>query len=97
MNALPAALLLAAFYANGASFLAFAALAAKRGLETEARGPKSLYFTVGLMEGSETIAFFALFMLVPTWFPTLALLFAALCMVTCVFTVDAGLSYLRKL
>jgi phosphatidylglycerophosphate synthase len=38
-NALPSALLLAAFYANGASFLAFAAIAQRRGITTEQRGP----------------------------------------------------------
>ncbi len=90
-NALPAAVLLAAFYANGASFLAFAALAAKRGLSTEARGVKSLYFTVGLMEGSETIAFFAAFILAPSWFPALALLFALLCFVTCLSRLMLGI------
>ncbi len=90
-NALPAAVLLAAFYANGASFLAFAAMAAKRGLETEQRGVKSLYFTVGLMEGSETIAFFALFMLAPAWFPSLAYLFATLCVVTCLSRLMLGI------
>jgi phosphatidylglycerophosphate synthase len=90
-NALPAAVLLAAFYANGASFLAFAALAAKRGLSTEVRGAKSLYFTVGLMEGSETIAFFAAFILAPTWFPPLALLFAALCFITCLSRLMLGI------
>jgi phosphatidylglycerophosphate synthase len=97
--ALPAAVLLAAFYANGASFLAYAALAAKRGLETKARGTKSLYFTTGLMEGTETIAFFVAFVLFPPRFPVLAYIFAALCMVTClsrillawrVFAVDDG-------
>ncbi len=89
-NALPAAVLLAAFYANGASFLAFAALAAKRGLSTEVRGAKSLYFTVGLMEGSETIAFFAAFILAPAWFPALALFFALLCFVTCLSRLMLG-------
>ncbi len=97
--ALPAALLLAAFYANGASFLAYAALAAKRGLETRVRGTKSLYFTTGLMEGTETIAFFMAFILFPPWFAVLACIFGALCMVTClsrillawrVFAVDEG-------
>lgn len=90
-NALPAAVLLAAFYANGASFLAFAALAAKRGLSTEVRGVKSLYFTVGLMEGFETIAFFAAFILAPSWFPALALLFALLCFVTCLSRLMLGI------
>jgi phosphatidylglycerophosphate synthase len=81
--ALPAAVLLAAFYANGASFLAFSALAAKRGMETTDRGQKSLYFTTGLAEGTETIVFFAAFILLPQWFDRLAFIFAALCMTTC--------------
>jgi phosphatidylglycerophosphate synthase len=97
--ALPAVVLLAAFYANGASFLAFSALAAKRGLQSTQRGPKSLYFTTGLTEGTETIAFFAAFILFPQWFAVLAYIFAALCMLTCfarivlgwrVFGVDDG-------
>src|SRR5690606_25551677 len=51
-NAVPGAVLLFAFYANGASFLAFAVMAARRGLATEARGEKSLYFTTGLAEAT---------------------------------------------
>ncbi len=81
-NALPAAVLLFAFYVNGASFLAFAVMAAKRGLETTQSGVKSLYFTAGLAEGAETIACFAAMMLWPGWFPVLALAFAALTLVT---------------
>ncbi|MBL8573113.1 MAG: CDP-alcohol phosphatidyltransferase family protein [Hyphomicrobiaceae bacterium] len=81
-NAVAAAVLLTAFYVNGASFLGFAVMAAKRGLETTARGPKSLYFTTGLAEGSETIATFAAMLLAPAWFPPLAYGFAALCLAT---------------
>jgi phosphatidylglycerophosphate synthase len=81
-NALPVAVLLFAFYVNGASFLAFAVMAAKRGLTTTRRGAKSLYFTAGLAEGAETIACFAAMMLWPDWFPALAYGFAALTMVT---------------
>jgi phosphatidylglycerophosphate synthase len=81
-NALPAGVLLLAFYINGASFLAFAALAAKRGIETAAQGEKSLYFSAGLMEGTETIAFFVAFCLWPNTFPALAVIFALLCLVT---------------
>jgi phosphatidylglycerophosphate synthase len=97
--ALPAAVLLAAFYANGASFLAFSAIAAKRGMQTEALGLKSLYYTSGLVEGAETILFFALFMVLPGWFAPLAYGFALLCIITClarmllawrVFGVDGG-------
>jgi phosphatidylglycerophosphate synthase len=90
LYALPGAVLLAAFYANGASFLAFAALAAKRGMESTMRGPKSLHFTTGLTEGTETIAFFAAFILFPQWFGTLAYVFAALCMITCFARILLG-------
>jgi phosphatidylglycerophosphate synthase len=79
-----AALLLFAFYVNGASFLAFASIAAKRGLETAARGEKSIYFTTGLAEGTETIAVFVLFCLAPGWFVPLAVAFAALTLWTAV-------------
>jgi phosphatidylglycerophosphate synthase len=89
-NALPSAALLAAFYANGASFLAFAAIAARRGEETQARGVKSLYFTTGLMEGTETILFFAAFILWPGWYTPLAYLFAALCGLTCLSRLLLG-------
>lgn len=78
------AVLLGSFYINAATFLGFAILAEKRGMETRARGEKSLYFTAGLMEGSETIAFFLLMCLFPGRFPTLALAFAALCLITAV-------------
>ncbi|RYE85742.1 MAG: CDP-alcohol phosphatidyltransferase family protein [Hyphomicrobiales bacterium] len=83
-NGLPAAVLLMSFYANGASFLGFAIIAAKRGLSTEARGQKSLYFTTGLAEASETLLVFALACLFPSAFPWLAYGFAALCGVTCI-------------
>ncbi len=80
--ALPAAVLLFSFYVNGASFLAFAIMAAKRGLTTTQRGAKSLYFTAGLAEGGETIACFAAMMLWPALFPVLAYAFAGLTLVT---------------
>jgi hypothetical protein len=36
------------------------------------------------MEGGETIAFFVLFCLFPAYFPTLAIVFAMLCLLTVV-------------
>lgn len=81
-NGAAGAALLAAFYINAATFLGYAILAEKRGLQTQARGEKSLYFTVGLMEGTETIAFFVAMCLWPTGFSMLAWVFAALCLVT---------------
>jgi phosphatidylglycerophosphate synthase len=76
--AVPAAVLLFSFYVNGASFLAFAAIAAKRGMVGSSRGVKSIYFTAGFMEGTETILFFSAMILVPAWFPVLAYAFAGL-------------------
>jgi phosphatidylglycerophosphate synthase len=81
-NALPAAFLLATFYINGASFLGFALLAERRGLTTQAQGEKSLYYSAGLLEGTETIIFFALLCLLPQHFAPLAWAFGALCLVT---------------
>jgi phosphatidylglycerophosphate synthase len=83
-NGLPAAVLLMSFYANGASFLGYAIIAAKRGLSSEARGQKSLYFTTGLAEASETLLVFALACLFPSAFPWLAYGFALLCGITCI-------------
>ncbi|MDP3906736.1 CDP-alcohol phosphatidyltransferase family protein [Novosphingobium sp.] len=81
-NLLPALLLVASFALTGASFLAFAAIAGKRGLETAAHGRKSLFYNTGLAEGAETIAAFIAMVLMPQHFGTIALIFAALCVLT---------------
>lgn len=81
-NGVAGAFLLASFYVNGASFLGYAVLAEKKGMETRSRGEKSLYYTAGLLEGTETIAFFALVTLWPAAFAPAAWLFGALCFVT---------------
>lgn len=86
-NALAGAVLVVSFYVNGASFLAFSAVAARLGMETRVRGPKSIYFTTGLAEGTETILFFVLFCLFPQWFAPLALVFAAMCFWTAFWRV----------
>jgi phosphatidylglycerophosphate synthase len=83
-NAIPAAALLAAFCVTCSSFLAFAIIAAKRKLQTEAHGKKSFFYSTGLVEGTETIAFFLLMVAFPGVFPQLAWLFAGLCVVTAV-------------
>ncbi len=89
-NALPAAFLLAAFFVNGASFLGFAVLAEKRGLESRANGEKAHYHATGLIEGSETIAFFLAVCLWPAGFAWLALLFALLVLATAAWRVRAA-------
>jgi phosphatidylglycerophosphate synthase len=81
-NGAAGAFLLTTFYVNGASFLGFAVLAAKHGLETTAQGEKALYFSAGLLEGTETILFFAALCLFPQAFVPLAWLFGAGCLVT---------------
>ena len=83
-NALPAALLITAFVGTGSSFLAYATIAAKRGLVAEAHPSKGIYYLGGLTEGFETIAVFVLMCLWPLAFPWLAILYAALCAVTTV-------------
>ena len=81
-NALAAAALIASFYVNGGSFLAYAVLAEKRGLKTDAQGRKSIFYLAGLAEGAETIAIFAAMCLWPAGFAVLAWAFAALCLLS---------------
>ncbi len=86
-NGVAGAILLTSFYVNGTSFLGFAILAEKRDMETAAQGIKSLYYSNGLLEGTETIVFFVLLCLFPGAFVPLALIFAALCFVTATLRV----------
>jgi phosphatidylglycerophosphate synthase len=81
-NAVAASFLLLTFYINGASFLGFAILAEKRRMQTAVRGDKSLYFTVGLMEGAETIAALTAMCLWPQFFAPIAWVFGTLCLAT---------------
>ena len=76
------AFLLLSFYVNAGSFLGFAVLAEKKQMQSHAHGVKSLYFTGGLLEGTETIAFFILLCLLPGWFVPLAVGFGVLCLIT---------------
>jgi phosphatidylglycerophosphate synthase len=89
-NALPAAVLLAAFVGTGASFLAFAALAAQRGLKSVTFPNKGLYYLGGLTEATETLICFALMCLWPQHFAVWAYAFAAMCAVTIVTRIAAG-------
>ncbi|WP_430449559.1 CDP-alcohol phosphatidyltransferase family protein [Rhodophyticola sp.] len=83
-NALPAAVLIAAFVGSGTSFLAFSIIAAKRDLKAEDYPSKGIYYLGGLTEGFETITLFILICLWPALFPLLAYVFAAACVVTTV-------------
>ena len=82
VNALPAAVLLASFIGTASTFLAFAAVAAKRG-ETSPRYPnKGIYYLSGLTEGSETILAFGAMCLWPQHFALIAYGFALACGIT---------------
>ncbi len=78
-NALPAAVLLLSYFANGTTFLAYAIMAEKREITTDAQGVKSLYYVSGLAEGGETILAIVLFCLFPSYFPIIAYCYAGLC------------------
>lgn len=75
-NAIGAGILLVSFYFNGASFLGYAVLAERHGLNTNRSGEKTLFYADGLMEGTETILFFIAFCIWPQHFIWLALTFA---------------------
>jgi len=77
-----ALVLLGSFTLTAVSFLGFAVLAAKRGLEAGAHGRKSFFYSTGLAEGAETIAAFVLMCLMPSRFALIASAFAALCVLT---------------
>lgn len=94
-NALAAAVLLAAFIGTGSSFLAFAAMAGKRGLASAAYPKKGLYYLGGLTEATETLVCFVLMCLWPQHFAALALGFAALCALTIATRLWAGWTLLR--
>lgn len=81
-NALPAAVLIAAFVGTGSSFLAFSVIAAQRGLTAKDYPTKGIYYLGGLTEGTETIAVFIAMCLFPQAFAALAYVFAAACAVT---------------
>lgn len=81
-HAVWAAFLIFSFVGTGSSFLAYAIVAAKRGVTTATRGRKSIYYLGGLAEGSETVIAFVLICLLPDAFPWIAGVFGAMCWIT---------------
>ena len=94
-NALPACFLVFSFIGTGTSFLAFAVFAEKRGISTDIRGKKSLYYLGGLTEGFETIVFLVLTCLFPGAFWWMALVFGGLCWITTATRIIAGWQMFR--
>jgi hypothetical protein len=88
--------LLTAFVATGSSFLAFAALAAQRGLHNPQYPEKSFYFLGGLTEATETLVVLCAMCLWPAYFAPLAYGFAALCFITWLGRIAAGVRVLAE-
>lgn len=90
VHALPAAVLIVSFVGTGSSFLAFSAVAAKRGRQAPEFPTKGIYYAGGLAEGFETIAVFVAMCLFPGSFAAIAYGFAALCALTTVIRWRQG-------
>jgi phosphatidylglycerophosphate synthase len=89
-NALPAAVLLAAFIGTASSFLAFAIVAEKHRIASTAFPDKSFYFLGGLTEATETLIAFAAMCLWPAAFALIAYGFAVLCVITIAMRIGWG-------
>lgn len=89
-TALAAAFLIFSFVGTGTSFLAYAVIAEKRGLETTTSTRKALYYIGGLTEGTETTIFFVVVCLLPSTFVPLSVLFGLLCWLTTATRLAAG-------
>jgi phosphatidylglycerophosphate synthase len=94
-NAIAAGVLLVTFMGTGATFLAFASVAGKRGIENPDYPNKSLHYMGGLTEGFETIMAFVAFCLWPQHFSVLAYVFATACWVTAITRIVAGYRTLK--
>jgi phosphatidylglycerophosphate synthase len=94
-NALPAAVLLASFVGSGSTFLAYAAVSAKRGEVSPVYPNKAIYYLGGLTEGTETIIVFCLMCLLPQHFGVIAYVFAGACAVTTVTRLIVGARSLK--
>ena len=95
-NALPAAVLLAAFIGTGSSFLAFAVFAERHGLTSATAPRKGFFYLGGLTEATETLICFALMCLWPAQFAAWAYGFAGLCALTIVTRIVGGAGALTR-
>lgn len=79
-NSLAASFLIFSFVGTGSSFLAYAIMAERRSLADYRLPDKGFYYLGGLAEGTETIIFFILISLWPSFFPVLAWIFGSICL-----------------
>ena len=96
-NAIAAAVLLSSFSMSMTVFLAFAIMAEKRGLETDAQGRKSFFYIAGLAEGTETIAFFAIVLIWPGVFVPAAFIYAAIVYLSVIGRIASSYLVLKDL
>jgi phosphatidylglycerophosphate synthase len=96
LNALPAAVLLAAFIGTASSFLAFAVFAQKHGIASTDYPNKGLYYLGGLTEATETLICFGLMCLWPERFAWWAYGFAVLCVLTIGTRIVGGAKLLSR-
>lgn len=81
-HTLAGVMLMLSFMGTSSAFLAFAVIAAKRSLNTESHGRKSIFYVGGVAEGSETIAFFTLVCIWPEHFSLATWIFIVMCWIT---------------
>jgi phosphatidylglycerophosphate synthase len=96
VNALPAAVLLAAFIGTASSFLAFAVFAQKHGIASSDYPNKGIYYLGGLTEATETLICFGLMCVWPERFAWWAYGFAALCAMTIATRIIGGARLLSR-
>ena len=96
-NSVAAAVLLSSFLMSMTVFLAFAVMAEKRGLETDEQGRKSFFYTAGLAEGTETIAFFAIVIIWPGAFIPAAFFYAGIVYMSVIGRVASSYFILKEL
>jgi CDP-diacylglycerol--glycerol-3-phosphate 3-phosphatidyltransferase len=89
-NAIAGAFLIFSFVGTGSSFLAFAIMASKQGIQNPVYQHKSLYYMSGLTEGTETIAAFVAFCVFPQHFATIAYVFGTACWFTTFTRIYSG-------
>ncbi len=91
---LPFLLVLLAYYANGAAFLAFSSIAERRG--TQIDDGRSLSFLGGLAEGTETVIVHSLWCVVPGFAAPIAWVWAAVVGVSAAQRIIGGRAFLRR-
>lgn len=93
---LPAGLLLYCFVLTGSSFLIAAIFAEKNQIDNTFYAKKSFYYSLGLIEATETTLFFILLLLLPDYFSIISYTLASLCLLTVIVRVKHTLQLLKS-